>query len=179
MEASLAEIDEVVLGVIEEELFNDGGAEAAINRAVQSLTSDDTYAQREKDLKTELQQVEEELMRLTEAIVAGGQLQTVLNAIREREERRTRLQHELSAIRAAASTRVHPDALREQFTGRLKEWRGLLRQQVATGRQIVQTLLAGRIILTPILSPTERHYQMTVNLTLGGFFQGILDPCPS
>lgn len=176
MEASLTEVDEVVLGVIEEELFNDGSAEAAINRAVQSLTSDDTYAQRENDMKAELQQIEEGLARLTEAIVAGGQLQTVLNAIREREERRTQVQHELSALRAAASTRVHPDALREQFNARLKEWRGLLRQQVATGRQIVQTLLAGRIILTPLLSPTERQYQMTVNLTLGGFFQGILDP---
>lgn len=73
--------------------------------------------------------------------------------IREWDERRTHVQRELSALRAAASTRVHPDALREQFNARLKEWRGLLRQQVATGRQIVQTLLAGRIILTPLLSP--------------------------
>lgn len=61
-ESSLTDVDEVVLGVIEEELFNDG-AEAAINRAVQSLTSDDNYAQREKGLKTELQQVDHTSVR--------------------------------------------------------------------------------------------------------------------
>jgi hypothetical protein len=57
--------------------------------AFRLLTSPDEHTKRQGILRNELQEREQGLRRLTQAIVVGGQSPTLLDGIREREERRT------------------------------------------------------------------------------------------
>jgi len=97
---------------------------------------------------------------LTEALVAGGQLQAIVTAIKEREGRRQRLAEELAIIEGAGRLGdLDVERLRRTLAERLDDWRGLLRRQPVQARQILRKLVVGRLIFYAKIDEQGRYYE--------------------
>ena len=88
--------DLAVLRAVERDVLDPQVVEAALVFALDHLTRADTgSAARREDLRTELVRIEAELARYAEAIADAGALDTSLQAIKIREERRDAIRQEL------------------------------------------------------------------------------------
>ena len=93
--------DRVVLEAFERDILRQDIIEKAIARAARLLNpSPDRAAATQARVSRELEKVEGELRRLTAALLAGGALETITEAIRDHEQRR-------SAGSGRPSTRTH------------------------------------------------------------------------
>ena len=79
---------------------------------------------------------------------AGGDLPTLVQAMKAREARRAVVLDELRALELAGRP-TDASALREELRGRLEEWNALLDRQTSQARQILKKLLAGPIRFVP------------------------------
>ena len=82
-------------------------------------------AARRQDLRTELARIEPELARYADAIADAGPLDTILQAIKVREERRDTIRQELRVF--ALQRPGEPDAkeIRQTLAGYLADWTAL------------------------------------------------------
>jgi DNA invertase Pin-like site-specific DNA recombinase len=98
----------------------------------------------ERRLRRELAAVEQEAARLTAAVAAGGQLEALVTALRERQVRAT----DLSARLATATQALRKPNRRElerRVRRKLEDWRRLLTRHVQDGRQLFREVLRGPI----------------------------------
>ena len=125
--------------------------EGAIPDAVQELRpSRDTVEAKRAALEAELRKLEGEQASLVAAIARTGQVDALANAIKEREEDRARLHHELAALDGLERLSTFDvRGVERDLRKRLEEWRGLLRRQTPLSRQVITRLLDGRIAWTP------------------------------
>src|SRR5262249_12016570 len=59
---------------------------------------------------------------------------------------------------------------------RLADWQGLLRRQTPEARQLLRTLLVGRLIFTPHQDPTGRYYQLVGQGSISPLITGVVLP---
>jgi hypothetical protein len=84
------------------------------------------------------------------AVADGGELASLLDALKEREADRERLRRQLAnSQRAGRKTVATPSKLREEVEEKLADWRGVLTRQTTTARQIVKKLLVCPLLFTP------------------------------
>jgi site-specific DNA recombinase len=175
-EMSMADADAAMLDAIREDVLDPEVIDLAVAEAVQTLSAAASGDSLEA-VKADLQGVTGELQRLTSAIAAGGDVPTLVGAIRERETRRTRLQTQLAAMtEALAQAAKAPADIESQLRKRLSEWRQLLGQEISWTRQIIQKLLVEKIICRPVIHNGEDCYELTARFHLGRFFEGIICP---
>ena len=92
----------------------------------------------------QLATVERDLVRLTAAVTAGGELDTLVAAIKEREKAREALRLELRSLeRAGRAATLDLPAVERQLRAKLDEWKAVLRKHVPQARQVLKKLLAG------------------------------------
>ena len=163
--------DQAVLAAIEREILKPDVVEAVLDRALELLRPATTGDTRRAEVRQALDAVRGELDRLTAAIAAGGELPTLLAAIRERERTRALLDTELRTLSQPASS---PDAMRVALGRRLTEWRSLLLQRLPEARQVLRTLLRTTIAFTPHTTPRRREYAFTIEASLGSLVGGII-----
>jgi septal ring factor EnvC (AmiA/AmiB activator) len=142
--ASTAAADEAVLDVIAQDVFHPEVITRAIEKAIAALQPD----QRDLDgtraeLTASLRRLEEELARLTEAIVTGGgSLPTLTAAVRDREGRKLLISHELAALdRMGDVTRLDVPRMKRDPLDRVSSWGGLAMRHVSEARQVLRMLL--------------------------------------
>ncbi len=121
--------------------------EAAIERAtgVAPEATPDTAA-----IRRELAGLDDELTRLTAAIAAGGDLESVTTAIKARETTRRRLRGRLESLENLARL---PKLDEQQISAALRktvgEWRTPFLRNVPQARQVLRKMLVGRLTVTP------------------------------
>ncbi len=170
--------DATVLATVEQEVLDPAVVEQAVKRTLELLKAEggSTEAQREQ-LTVDLLKVEKELENLTTAIAAGGDLPFLVEQAKERERRRTALKERLAALDAAARTgALDCGEVQEELRARLKDWRGLLRRQVAQARQILRKLLHGRLAFTPGEDAEGRYFAFKGEAALGRVLEGVAHP---
>ena len=97
----------------------------------------------------QLATVERDLVRLTAAVTAGGELDTLVAAIKEREKAREALRLELRSLeRAGRAATLDLPAVERQLRAKLDEWKAVLRKHVPQARQVLKKLLAGPLVFT-------------------------------
>ena len=75
--------------------------------------------------------VERDLERLTAAITAGGELPTIIEAIRSREAERDTVRGQIAVLdRAGERAQVDVRTIEHELRMKLETWRGLLRKHV-------------------------------------------------
>jgi hypothetical protein len=120
--------------------------------------------------------VDRELERLTALAAQGGaDIPTVLAALRTRQERRG------GAGDCGRSAPGAVCAIEAQLRARVKDWRALLRRNVGNARPVIQTLLAGRIAVTPQaldMPKTAPVFDVKIPLTTRGLFAGLAEIAP-
>ena len=169
-------LEGAVLGAVEDVLLAPAVVEAAIDRAVARLV-EDTGEDRLSALTTEIDQVEDELARLVDAVASGaagaGEL---LAAVHDRARRRDDLKATVEALRGRewASWRMSGTGPRRDLTRRLSNWRSLLRRHAPQGQQILRKLIDGRLLMTPYPDETPAHYSFEGTGTLVGLLAGIV-----
>jgi len=160
--------NEALLEAVREQILSPEVVTAAVARAAERiavLTADppDTDA-----VRGQLADLERELSHLTEALAAGGDVPSVVSAIQAREKRRGSLRVQLTALeRVADLPRLDLTRLERDLTARLTEWRGLLSCHTTQARQLLRTLLVGRITFAPEHRADGRYVQITGTGTLG------------
>jgi DNA invertase Pin-like site-specific DNA recombinase len=104
-----------------------------------------------RTLEADLRRVEGRIANLTEAVAAGGEVKSLIAAIKaaegEQQDIRGRLEHADGLQKAAAAWDV--SAYREQVLALLEDWQGALEAVPQIARQILRKLLASDIVVTP------------------------------
>ena len=129
---------------------------------------------RRQELERQLTTVTRELERLTGALAVGGDLQTLVQAIRDREAQRDTLTTQIASLTGAErAAKVDWKTVEQQLRAKLDEWRQLLGRHVPQARQVLKKLLLGPIVFTPHREATERYYSFRASVNLRKLLTGI------
>lgn len=171
LEVPMEAADRGVLGAIKHDLLRPRIVEAAIGKALERLRPQDDF--RREAALSDLTRVEAEIARYTAAIGAGGDLPSVIEALRQREGRRAHLKAELASLDQMRSLGEGELAhLEAELRARLADWRALLQRHPREARQILRKLLVGRLVFSPETNETGRFYRFTGQATLGRLLAG-------
>jgi len=106
-----------------------------------------------------------------------GHVPTLTAAVRDREDRKLRISHELAALdRLSDVTRLDVPRLKGNLLERLSNWRGLAMRHVSEARQMLRTLLEGRLVFTPRQNAAARVYEFSGQAALGRLLSGVVLP---
>ena len=121
--------------------------EAAVDRAAGWLGAGRHPGARDA-MKRDLASIDRELANLTAATAtAGGDVQALVSAMREREARRRALSDQLAQI--SVGVEFDPKAVLAELQGRLNDWRELLGADVPRARGLLKQLIVGRVMMEP------------------------------
>lgn len=125
-------------------------------------------------LAHEIGKIDAELGRLTTALADGGNLASLLTAVRGREERRDMLREEVAAHRSASAIGAQDlDAILPELRRRMNDWRRVLVEEPSQARQMLRALLEGRIVFTP--KPEARSCVFEGRGNMDELFRGLLE----
>jgi DNA invertase Pin-like site-specific DNA recombinase len=165
----IEDMHEAVLCAIEEHALTPEAIEAVILASRQEGS-----AAVERSLKHELAELEKRIARLTDALAAGGELASLVAKLREFETKKTALIDEMAAKGPV------PMPPRSVIEDHLAEWRRLLRQSAKTGRVVLDRVLNGRIVFTPVWShdaePKPVAYEFECPTRYDKLFSGLVIP---
>ena len=119
--------------------------------------------------RADLQRIEREIGRLTDAIAAGDELTPLLEALRQRQAHRARLAAVLDASKVAAVPQFDRRAIEAKVRMRVGQWRQLLTTNIEDGRRLLREVLSGPLRFTP----EGRSYRFEGEATLGPIVAGI------
>ena len=134
----LNETNEVILSAIEKHALTPEAIERVILRSKESAQED--VGQR---LMKERKDIDKKIARFLKAIEAGVDPVTVAPKLKDLEARKAEIITMMSDLQPIP--RLPP----ELVDNRLAEWRRLLRASTTQGRQVLDRVLAGRIVFTP------------------------------
>ena len=180
LELPLDETNALILDLLEEDVLCEEVVDVVLDGVVDQITVDSQDTALRAALQSELAQADVELQRLTAAIVAGANVETVVQALRDRQARRDDLARELARLDGLQDiARLDRDVLAEKAYAKLADWRGVLGRQVVRTRQLLTKLLAAkeRILFTPTTDDKGKPAcQVVARFTFERFFEGILLP---
>jgi len=149
--------DDTVLQAVTRDVLDPEVVREALDLALRDLEQPAPgVAARRDTLKNELARLEVELNRYAEAVADAGPLETLLQAVKVREQRRDTLRSELKTL--TTQRRVEPrdtSDIRATLVNYLETWRVMARQGVAEARGLLRTVLVGRFVFTPVIPPPE------------------------
>jgi DNA invertase Pin-like site-specific DNA recombinase len=146
-----------VLTAIREQVLSPALINTVISRALDKLYVEKQVENQRRDLTAELRRVNEELARLTNALAGGADFTSIVEALRERETRKRTLEIQLACARALEAL---PDldraGVEQRLRRRLADWDVPLLEDVPRARQLLRTVLVGRLTVTPDRSTPDR-----------------------
>jgi hypothetical protein len=126
-----------------------------------------------ESLESRLAAVEMAIGRLTDAIVDGGELESLVEALRAQEIRRQEPLAELNELNVSTE---RPKNMGQQLDRYLSDWQGLLRSNVAQGQQALRRLVHGRLTFTPVDDTYRFEGIGTSEPVLGGLVHKLVSP---
>lgn len=168
-------LDRAIIDTIEQDALHPAIVVKAVGKALQQLQihDDDPDARRET-LQKDLAHVEVELARLATAIANGGSMTTLLSAVQEREERRTRLHAELAALDGVPFEHFDAVAMEQELRNYVADWPSLAQRHPAQTRQLLRKLLPKRIQVWREVRGNDKHYHFQGEAAVGRFFSGLV-----
>jgi hypothetical protein len=130
-----------------------------------------------KTLEAEVAKLDQELGRLTAAIVKGGNLDSLVVAIKEREARKVLLSSSLEKLAASRPLpRLEARRWEAEIVRRLSDWRVVLRRHANQARHLLRTVLQDRLVFSPSEEGGVRHYCFDGRAALGRLVSGTVLP---
>ena len=129
-----------------------------------------------EQVAVEVVEIERECRELTAAITAGGVLDVLVGRVdrlRALQERRKALQAQTTTRRTSCAPMANA-ALEPRLREKLADWRGLLTRDVASGREVLRTLLVGPLRFTPVLEADRRGYRFAGAIALDKLIDGVV-----
>ena len=163
-------IDRAVLAKIAGDVLNPELAEEIVSaaRKIYGSTTPDTREQLRRDLDA----VEREQARLTEAVAAGADVPVLVERLRGTERRRQELNQALNA----SVTRQAPawNEIERRVRKNLGNWRSLITGDVAQARQGFRRLLTTPILFTPFVKNGRRGIRFEGRIGQDALFGGMV-----
>jgi DNA invertase Pin-like site-specific DNA recombinase len=178
VELPMVETDEALLTTFEAQLLHPEVVQQAIREAVAQLSAaSDTPPARAEAICEELSTVTAKLDRLTQAVVLGGDLPSLVAEIKALERRRAYLEAEVQNLEHVGGLRATDlQALEPELLMRLEDWRALFRRHVMEARQMLGKVLSGRVVFTPRATGAAWAVEYAAECSLGKLVSGILVP---
>jgi hypothetical protein len=168
IDVPMRDADDIVIEAVLDDILDASMVSAAINEAMRVLQPE-AAPSREESIRRELAQLKSERARLVNAIAIGGELDDLIEALRERDHRRQDLEEELHTCQSRpAMSAAQLRHMRMAMEGLANGWRQVLREQPEYARPILSTLLVGRVTFTPT---ARRARKLEGSGTLCGLFQ--------
>jgi hypothetical protein len=118
--------------------------------------------------------VKRELGRLAAAVAAGGELETLIVTLKQRESEHDQLRRELAVIdQAGKAAQLDPKAIERELRAKVADWRGLLRRHTPQARQVLKKLLAGPLVFSPVRDGRQRYYEFKAPIAIGRIISGL------
>ena len=156
--------------------------EKALDEAIRQITTAPEGAEvRGEDLAKQLATVSLEISRLTEALVAGGEITSLVAALKDRETRREALQDEIARLTTVAPP-PNVAQLKRALRERLVDWREMLGRRAPQARQILKKLLDGPVVFQPVREGIRHGWsfvgfgKLSAVLPAGGFAKILASP---
>ena len=177
MPVRMADADDAVLDVVEKELMSVKVVERALALAEAEILHDGTARTREV-LAADLAKCEAEIGHLTSAIRRGGDLDSLLAAIRDSEAHRADIRQQFAALdKAPRSPKRDENVVRATLRGYVADYRKLLRGHVPQMQQILRRLIVGKLTFTPMLNGDYEFVgKGTVRPLLSGVIRKLASP---
>jgi hypothetical protein len=103
-----------------------------------------------KRITDAIARLDHEIGRFTAAIGTGGDLASLVEALRAREPQRAELRGQLARLAPTRNLTRDASAWRRAARARLKDWRDSMQRNTQEARQVLSTLLDGPIRFTPL-----------------------------
>jgi site-specific DNA recombinase len=161
MRLPVAETNERVLLAVEEHVLTPERVEEFL-LAVEA----DDQGERSRLLEREARDVERRITRIVAAIEGGGEVAALTTRLRDLETRKVAIAEEVEAARPI------PRLVPAVVTGRLNEWRKLLRGSVTQARAVLQRVLEGRLVFTPYPAGLGAAFEAPTRFS--GLFAGVV-----
>jgi site-specific DNA recombinase len=166
-------IDAEVLATLKDDILRPTVVERAVELALEELTpSTDPAAVKTRDAQIVV--LEAECERLADAIARGGRLDVLLRTLQDRQARLAGLRVEREAAQAIERPVFDRAGTASRLRDLLTDWRGLLSRDVASGRQVLRTLLVGPLLFTPVIDERRRGYRFTGAIALDRLVSGVM-----
>ena len=173
----MVETDEALLRTFEAQLLHPEVVQQAIREAVAQLSAADPPPAHAQATREELSTATAKLDRLTQAVVLGGDLPTLVAEMTVLERRRAFLEAELQRLEHGGGlSAIDLEALEPELLGRLEDWRALFHRHVMEARQMLTTILSGRVTFIPRTTGTEWEVAYAAECSLGKLVTGVLGP---
>jgi site-specific DNA recombinase len=160
--------EDLILGFIEQTVLHADVARRAVEMILEAQRP---AAQQAANVGTELARIEGEIANLTGALATGGDLPSIVDALRQREARRAELQTAVNAHgKLATLTGPAVQRLLADVSKHFADWRGLLRREPVQARQVLRKLLVDRLAC----HVDGRQYVIEGHAALGGILAAAL-----
>jgi len=149
--------DDTVLQAVTRDVLDPEVVREALDLALRDLEQPATaVAARLDTLKNELARLEVELNRYAEAVADAGPLETLLQAVKVREQRRDTIRSELKTLTTQRRVESRDTSdVRATLVKYLDTWRAMAHQGVAEARGLLRAVLVGRFVFTPVIPPPD------------------------
>ena len=172
-EASMKLADGAVLDSVEHDLLNVPVLETALAKALQAAQPADDDG-RLLGLRKELAKLDREVTRLAAAIASGGSLESLLGALQARERDRAHVRAAVAEVEHQRGAERAPRDILTALRAAVADLKGTLRGAVGPARQVLRSLLAGRLVFTPTTREGERFYSFEGPGTVSPIISGVL-----
>ncbi len=166
-EALIAELQSRVL----DEAFVTGVMREVRTRLAERIKQSET--DESPTLKAEAQKLRTEIANLAEAVASGGAgIPLLVQKMTERQGRLTSIEGRLAAIQHAPRA-IHLESrrLEKEILASLSELRTVFAGQPADARKILESLLDGKLVMTPVETWRGKRYKVEGKANLGGMIQ--------
>src|SRR2546427_1038303 len=149
--------DDTVLQAVTRDVLDPEVVPEALDLALLDLEQPaPAVAARLDTLKNELARLEVELNRYAEAVADAGPLETLLQAVKVREQRRDTIRSELKTLTTQRRVESRDTSdVRATLVKYLDTWRAMAHQGVAEARGLLRAVLVGRFVFTPVIPPPD------------------------
>jgi hypothetical protein len=171
---SLPAVDAAIISGVEGDLLTAPrlAAAVALARVQLGVQSADICAT-QAELETRIATLSAEIERLTAAVAQGAAVQSILGALRSREDERTQLEKRRREV-ARSQTSAPAENQLKSLTADVGRWRELLRTHIPQGRQILRKLLRTRILLKPEERDGVDGVSYRAKASLTGLLEGFI-----
>lgn len=167
-------LDDEVLSTLQDDVCRPRIIEEAIRLALAELAPGRVDRERAR-LETARATAQAECERLAEAIAQGGPLTALLERLHGAQERRDEADATLTRLDARAASGVNLQGMEHRLRAKLADWRGLLRRNVESGREVLRALLVGPLVFTPIVEDRRRGYAFSGTIALDRLLSGVVN----
>ncbi len=167
----MQETEERIIECLKKELLDADVIQAAVEQVASEVSCGSSTSP--DAARRELGQLEGQIVRLVSAIAMAGDVPSLAAALRERETRKRELCRQLESFPTLDVKVQDKSAVVARLREFVDDWETTLRRNVQDARRMLQSLLIGRIVLTPGEQQAQPGYHFkglgTVEEILAGF----------